>query len=500
MKILLMEFHQESNSFCPVKTVFEDYFRCSVLEGKNLLAQIKGKQLALTGMLDALNEDGMTIVPGYAMRAPAGGVVEHKVVEHFLQKMREIIIENNPLDGVFFSLHGATQSDREDDVCGKILQEARHLLGEKTIISVSCDLHANITDLMFKNADFIIGYRTYPHMDIYETGYRAAKLGIRKIQGETNLHMACVRLPMILPACGYTTEAGELGDIMRQLKQLIKNKILEDYTVFQMQPWLDVANGGSAIITVAKNRDSAIYNAKIIAQSIWDIRTSIKPELFTMEEVISLAETCELDRPMVVVDFSDSPNAGAAGDNFDIAYYILNHAKHLKTAMVINDTSVVEQAFSGGVGAVLDTYIGGSRDYARSTPIPVKCIVRSLHDGNFLLEGPSMRRVNSNVGRTAVVSIENVDVVVCTAMANTGDPQLLRHFGIEPTFYQIVVVKANTSFRAAYECFAGNICLVDTRCAATSFLEELQFTKLPKYFYPFSKSNGLEEFSTVLCK
>ncbi len=500
MKVLVMEFHQESNSFCPVNTVLEDYFRCSVLEGENLIVKVKEKPLALSGMLDALEEAGMTIVPGYAMRAQAGGIVEHEVVEHFMQKMREIISDNVPLDGAFFSFHGATQSTQSEDVCGDILVEARQLLGDKTVISASSDLHANITDRMLKNVDFICGYLTYPHMDVYETGYRAARLGIRKLQGEKNLHMAWTRLPMILPASGYTTESGTLGHITQQMKKLTEDAILEDYTVFQMQPWLDVKNGGSSIITVAKDRDTAIRYAKRIAQSVWEIRDSMKPELYTMEEVVALAETCEEDKPLVVVDFSDSTNAGAAGDNFDIASYILKHARNLKTAVVINDALAVEKAFSAGVGAVLDTYIGGSRDRKRSVPIPIKATVRSLHDGEFLLEGPSMRRVSCRVGRTAVLSIDNVDVVVCTAMGSTGDPQLLRHFGVEPTFYHIVVVKANTSFRAAYEPIADRICMVDTHCAATSFLEKLPFANLPKHFYPFSKSGFPEEFDTVLCK
>jgi len=495
-----MEFHQESNSFCPVKTVFDDYSRCSVLEGENIFKKVRGKKLALAAMLDALDEAGITIVPGYAMRAPAGGIVEHVVVEHFLQKMEKAISDNMPLDGAFFSMHGATQSTQVDDVCGSILQKARKLLGKKAVISVSCDLHANVTDLMFKNADFICGYLTYPHMDIYETGYRAAKLGIRKLQGDNNLHMAWTRLPMILPACGYSTESDELGEIMQNLKNLKQNGVLEDYSVFQMQPWLDVSNGGSAIIAIARDQDTAMHYAKETAQSVWEIRDFMKPKLHDLEEVIELAKTCKVDKPLVVIDFSDSTNAGAAGDNFDIAAYILNNAGNLKTATVINDAPIVEKAFSAGVGAVLDTYIGGSRDKKRSTPVKVKAIVCSLHDGKFLLEGPSMRRVNCNIGRTAVLSIGNIDVVACTAMASTGDPQLFRHFGIEPTFYQIVIVKANNSYRPAYEKIADRICLVDTHCAATSFLETLPFKKLPGFFHPFSKSAFPEEFRVVLSK
>jgi microcystin degradation protein MlrC len=167
---------------------------------------------------------------------------------------------------------------------------------------------------------------------------------------------------------------------------------------------------------------------------------------------------------------------------------------------MVNDEAVVARAFEAGVGAKMLTTIGGSRDKARSSAVPVTALVRSLHDGSFLLEGPSMRKVGCNVGRTAVLSVGNIDVVAYSSMACTGDPQLFRHFGVEPTLYRIVIVKANTSFRAAYEKFAGRICLVDTGCAATSRLRDLPFQRLPKYFYPFSDEASPEQLNEVYVK
>ena len=100
----------------------------------------------------------------------------HAVVEDFLGRTLEGIRGAGALDGVLLSLHGATVSDRSDDVCGDIVQAVRRAVGQKAAIAVSLDLHGNVTRKMMENADFVCGYQTYPHLDLYEVGFRAARL------------------------------------------------------------------------------------------------------------------------------------------------------------------------------------------------------------------------------------------------------------------------------------------------------------------------------------
>ena len=64
-------------------------------------------------------------------------------------------------------------------------------------------------------------------------------------------------------------------------------------------------------------------------------------------------------------------------------------------------------------------------------------------------------------------------------------PQLLRHFGIEPEFYDLVVVKANTSFKVPYSAFADEFYYADTPGAGASNLCYFKWKNLPKKFYPF---------------
>ena len=91
-----------------------------------------------------------------------------------------------------------------------------------------------------------------------------------------------------------------------------------------------------------------------------------------------------------------------------------------------------------------------------------------------------------------VIVVDKNDDVGGDASKSSGDPQLLRHFGIEPTLYDLIVVKANTSVRAPYSKFAGEICYADTPGAGSSNLLSLQWHNIPKGFYPFDLPEGYQ--------
>ena len=64
---------------------------------------------------------------------------------------------------------------------------------------------------------------------------------------------------------------------------------------------------------------------------------------------------------------------------------------------------------------------------------------------------------------------------------------MYRHFGVEPTFCQLVSVKACTSWRAAYEPMAEKVFETDMPGNAPLNLFRATYTHLPKHFYPFEE-------------
>jgi microcystin degradation protein MlrC len=138
-----------------------------------------------------------------------------------------------------------------------------------------------------------------------------------------------------------------------------------------------------------------------------------------------------------------------------------------------------------GVGNTAEFEIGSKFTPGMPAPMKAEAKVVSLHDGFFRQEGPAGRGFPNHIGKTAVVRIGNIDIMLCENPTASGDPQLLRHFGIEPTLYDLIVVKANTSFRVSYGAFAGEIYYADTPGICASNLKFFQWHNLPKKLYPF---------------
>src|SRR5690606_21683023 len=149
-----------------------------------------------------------------------------------------------------------------------------------------------------------------------------------------------------------------------------------------------------------------------------------EPDLFSIDEVIDLAEA-DGPKPVVLVDSADSGNGGAAGDSMAVAERILARGSRAKAATVVNDSPAAARAHELGVGAVASFRIGGSLD-PRAVSVEVEARVRSLHDGEFVQEGPAGRGLVQRIGRTAVVRAGTLDILVCEWTAGNGDPQLYR--------------------------------------------------------------------------
>lgn len=439
------------------------------------------------GMLDAVAREGGVAVPGCAFRATSGGPVDHAVLESFISKTVTAMCATPDLDGVFVSLHGATQTTGEEDACGAALEAIRAEAGKGLVIAVSCDMHANITDRLSRNADFIAGYLTYPHIDHYETGFRAARFGMRMIRGEEPMHTARARIPMIVPASGYSSTEGAFKEILDRGAGLVNSGDILDFSVFQMQPWLDVSCASSSVLVTAADAEVARSRARDLAEALYANRRRFWPSLMSIDEILDVAQADDSGKPVLLIDAADSPNAGAAGDSAVVVARLLEKHPALHAATIIADAGAVETAFATGVGNKGRFRIGSSLTPGLPDPIETEAYVQSLHDGIFTFEGSGYRGMRVDIGRSAVIRVGMIDILVCRSPGGTGDPQIYRHFGIEPSAYQLVVVKANTSFREQFAPIASRICMADTHGAATADLTRLPYRCIPREsFYPFS--------------
>lgn len=498
--VLFCGFHQETASFNPVPSTEENYrkFVCE-WEGETMLRRFRGSQTPMGGLMAAVEEAGFTARGSAYLRAYSGGPVQQELVDRFLDCVRRDLAEIGPVAGVMVALHGATHSEASEDVSGDVLTAIRAMVGEDAVIAAPADLHANVTERMMRAADFISGYHTYPHLDTYETGYRAASLAVRKLQGES-VHMAWTTLPQMAPASGYTTEAGGLKKLMDRGHALTAEGKILDFSVFQVQPWLDVSCSGSAVLVAAADEETAKSVADQLAAEEFKLREELQgPKLWSIAETVQAALDNSEDKPVVLVDSADSSGAGSNGDSAEVLRYLLPYREALRAAVSVVDAAAVEKAFALGVGGEADFVLGGTIAPDLSAPVTVEnCRVKSLHSGEYILEGKASRGSVVSMGRSAVLQAGQLLILVCHSCSNCRDPQFYRGVGIEPTLCRLVSVKACTSFRANYEPIAAQICNTDTPGAAGVDLRALPFRRVPRPFYPFTEI-GEEQIPAARC-
>lgn len=500
-KVVLCEFRQESNSFNPVVTDRDAFAMNHITGGEAFMEQIhRSKASAIYAMQQEMQKAGYETIPAYSMHAQSGGPVDQKVVTEFLENTLPVLRANLPVDCVLLSLHGATQGTECEDVCGLILSEVRAVVGDETVIAASCDMHANCTDLMLEKADFISGYLTYPHMDYYEVGSRAARMALRRLQGEA-VSIAAVRVPMIVPASGYTTLRGNFKTFVDDAKALIADGTLLDFSVFQMQPWLDVSVGGTTVIAVAQTEETAREVSDRFAQRLFSLKEEFRPDLTSIDEILDIAEKNDSDKPVILVDSSDSTNAGATGDSAAVVERLQARGSQMKACIYINDAPAVEKAFAVGVGGKLTVQVGCTLDSKYSVPAVVDAEVKAVFaDGTFVRQSLAGKGMTHNIGRAAVLEAGNISILVCYNTAGNGDPQLYRAFGIEPLEQQLVVVKACTSYRASYEPLSDKIYVANTPGAACGDLSYLEYAHVSKDYYPFRTEWETSPLRPIFCK
>ena len=106
-------------------------------------------------------------------------------------------------------------TETEDDAEGALLEALRGVVGPDVPIVTTLDLHANATVRMARNANALVSYRTYPHIDGYERAVQAAALVQAAMEGKKKPRCLLVQPAMLEGAeHGRTTQPGLMLDLL----------------------------------------------------------------------------------------------------------------------------------------------------------------------------------------------------------------------------------------------------------------------------------------------
>jgi len=481
MAVAVASIVQESNDFSPLRTHYEDL---DFVFGKAVIVRHQNALTEMGGFLSVLSQARRKTIPLCAGWAVSGGRMLHRDFRRVREEFTHQLMELQKPEGLLLALHGAQTAGSEPDVAGALLAIARERLGQKIPIVATLDLHANVTRRMMNSATALIAYKTYPHIDLFETGRRAADLLLRILAGEMKPVMTYRKIPMIVPAENMQTTSGPFARLMRQAEKLEQRMHDHYISILGVQPWLDVPEMGCSVIAVGSG-DTERLQRQVdgLAQTFWHSRSQFDVELTSVEEAIREARRGE--GPVVISEPSDSTGSGSPGDGTGVLKVLLDLCQDIPAAIFIVDPIVVRRAIAVGVGNTLKTSVGGRIDRKRTRPVFITARVRLVSDGCWT---PQARGYSTGIetcmGRAAVLEIGKIRLLVAERSTMTVDPELYRSHGIEPHRMRIIVVKSPNGFRAAYEAIAKQIFLVDTPGVSTPRLNTLPFRHVPRPIYP----------------
>jgi microcystin degradation protein MlrC len=489
-RVVIAECKQEVSTFNPHLSRLEDF---GIRRGSTILDYHRTVRNEVGGALSILGRDNsIEVVPTYsAFFITSGGTLAQEdweaIARDFLEALQKAHSEG-AVDGVYFCMHGAMCSENELDPEGYLLERSRAILGESVPIVVSLDLHGIATQKMFRHADGIVAYHTYPHVDFYETGERAARLLLGIMNGQARPITARVPIPALVRGDELITETGLFGQCIALAKEGEQSPTGLSAGMFIGNPFTDVPELGTYSFVVTNDDESFARDLAIrMAELFWTYHEKMQVPLISLSELQSTvnsifgSRTPGANGTIALVDAADATSSGASGDSNAVLKALMDCHYQGRTLIPIVDRPAVEAALCAGVGANVTISLGGTLDPGRFKPIQVHARVRSLSDGVFRSESFGELW---NSGPTAVLEFGPFTVVVGSRAVNLYDRSYFYANGQDPRTFDAVLVKSPHCQHHMYAAWCSHLLLIDAPGSSSANVRSLGHSRCKRPIFP----------------
>ena len=477
-RIFVAGFHHETNTFAPSPADW-DAFNAGAgypaySRGEGMLRTMAATSLSIGGFAEAAAQRGWTLVPS----AWAGAMPSNRVTTDAFERIAGEIVQDlqrelndadsGGVDAIYLDLHGAAVAECADDAEGELLQRVRAVAGPTLPIVASLDLHANVTHRMLRLTSAMTAFRTYPHVDMRETGARAAHMLARRLSTPGNARtMHAERVPFLLPLNAQCTLMQPACEVVALIERLEREHDVElnfsmGFSAADFAECGPVLFGYGADAATVRDTVRQLHDAVVHARSRW--RLDVLPPDAAVERAIALAAMA--DAPVVIADTQDNPGAGGDSNTTGMLRALLaaNSGQRLEGRVALGllfDPPSAAAACAAGVGAMLDLELGRAvptwTGELTDPPVPARCRVLAVSDGVVPLFGPMTAGATMTLGASACVEVDGVKVLLTSAKAQMLDLDLYRFLGVDPARMKLLVNKSSVHFRAAFTPIASHI-------------------------------------------
>ncbi|MBX3012248.1 MAG: M81 family metallopeptidase [Caldilineaceae bacterium] len=416
----------------------------------------------------------VTWVPTLFAQALPGGPIDAETYQQLKAGILARLQAAGPLDGVYLDLHGAMFVDDLQDAEAELASAVRQVVGPHAIIAASMDLHGNISAPFTAQIDLITAYRTAPHRDTLETRQRACELLVQAITTGVRPQIALTPIPVLLAGEHTRTDVEPGTSLWATLPAIDQVPGVLHAALFVGFAWVDEARAHAAAVISGTDRAVIQREANQLARAYWQARHQFG--FGTPSGSIDECITTALAAPEPCVFLSDSGDnvtAGAVGDLPLFLERLLAHAVPSALVAGLLDAEAVATCQRAGVGATVDTTLGGKLDTRHGKPLPVRGRVLRLID-------------DASRGRQAVLQVDGVTVILTAQRLGFTTIEHFTSVGIDPLHYRLVVVKLGYLFPDLIR-IAPKALLALSPGASDLALERLPYHQIQRPMYPVDK-------------
>lgn len=344
-------------------------------------------------------------------------------------------------------------------------------------IVASLDLHANVTQRMLDSADGLVTYRTYPHVDMADTGRRAVAL-LDTLLGRRGRHRhfrSARRVPFLIPVNAMCTSLEPSKSLFRLLERL-ETGAVRSLSFAPGFPAADFPECGPTIwgygadpVQLARAVD-ALYEHVVSTEAQWSVPFMSADDAVT--EAIRIARGA--DKPVVIADTQDNPGAGGGSNTTGLLRALVRHRAPDAALGLFFDPAAACAAHAAGRGATVEITLGADS----GLPFTGTFRVESLSNGRCHCNGPMLKGATFELGPTACLRIGDVRVVVTSARVQMTDRSFYRIAGIAPETMKILVNKSSVHFRADFDAIADCVLIAKAGGWMAADPADLRWTSL----------------------
>ena len=497
MKFLIARFNHETNTFSPVATPLADF---EPKYGEDALTEQRNARTAMGAFIRQVEAlPNATLITPVSATANPSGTVAADAYTHLVDTILEGV-RTQP-DAILLDLHGALVAENAADGEGELLKAIRAIAPD-TPLAVALDLHGNVTPAMVDNADIVVSFKTYPHIDMAETGEHAGRLMMDWLAGRSRPITRFVQLPLLSHTLRSNTNEGAMQRAVEAARRAEQAPGVLAVSIMAGFSLADFEHAGMSVIVVTDN-DKALADdvAKEIAQQIWRDREGFVYRSEPLAESLARAKALHAEPgngPVLLLDHSDNVMSGGTCDTMDVLQAALS--AHLTPIVVgpICDPQAVQRLWKMRPNEVVSAEVGNQIPLVQQgiskKPVRLTGVVRAKSDGEFTVTGPIYTGARVSMGRTVLLDTIDALVVITERRMEPYDIGIFACVGIDPARYDYLLLKSRMYARPVFGAIAKALveCDADQGGPTSSNYALFPFRHIRQPVYPLDQDTRFE--------